>query len=191
MSRWGAWLRTILFLIILVPVALPVRAATAFGDPAFQAQWQRGEALTPNFWGPLSTARDGQREPYVEGSLDFSEGGPANPGQGMRLVQYFDKARMELTHPASGIVTNGLLATELVTGKLQLGDNTFQPMPPPAIPVAGDPDNAGPTYAQLATTAKPLFDAGPDHTGAYTQAAVSASGTISVSDAARTDAASF
>lgn len=33
---------------------------------------------------------------------------------------------MELTHPAQGLVTNGLLAVELISGRLQLGDNTFE-----------------------------------------------------------------
>src|SRR5215510_7983759 len=160
----------------VLAVVIPLSAATAFADPAFQTQWQQGEALTPNFWGPLATATDGRQEPYKEAA------------GGQRLVQYFDKGRMELTN---GTVTNGLLATELVRGQVQIGDATFQPLSPPAIPIAGDPDNTGPTYAQLATTARPLFDAAPDHTGAYTQAAVSASGSIAVSDAGQTDATTF
>jgi hypothetical protein len=155
---------------------MPLSAATAFADLAFQAQWQQGEALIPNFWGPLATATGGQQEPYKEAA------------GGRRLVQYFDKGRMELTN---GTITNGLLATELVRGQVQTGDAAFQPQSPPAIPIVGDPDNAGPTYAQLATTASPLFDAAPDQMGAYTQAAVSASGSIAVSDAARTDAPTF
>jgi hypothetical protein len=155
---------------------LSMTAATAFASPRFQQQWQQDETRTPNLWGPLATAHDGQQEPYQEA-----------PG-GQRLVQYFDKGRMELTN---GAVTSGLLATELVTGQLQLGDTSFQPLPPPAIPIAGDPDNPGPTYAHLATTAKSLCDPAPDHTGAYTQAALSASGALSVSTAARTDATTF
>ena len=43
-----------------------VQGAASYADPQFQAQWQQGEALTPNFWGPLATAKDGQQEPYVE-----------------------------------------------------------------------------------------------------------------------------
>src|SRR3954463_3493441 len=112
-------------------------AASGFANPAFQTQWQQGEALTPNFWGPLQLAHEGQNEQYKEA-----------PG-GQRLVQYFDKARMELTNPSTGVVTNGLLAVELISGRLQLGDNTSQPRPPAPIPVAGDTDNPGPTYATL------------------------------------------
>src|SRR5215467_13827073 len=96
------------FVLLLVPGALPAGAAAAFASPLFQQQWQAGEAITPNFWGPLALAHDGQQEPYAEA-----------PG-GTRLVQYFDKARMELTNPATNTVTNGLLATELITGKMQL-----------------------------------------------------------------------
>ena len=154
----------------------PGLAAAGFADPAFQAQWQQGEAITPNFWGPLALAKDGQQEPYKEAS------------GGQRLVQYFDKGRMELTN---GKVTNGLLATEIVKGQLQVGDATFQPKGPPSIPIAGDPDNLGPTYAQLGGKAQPLFAAAPSQTGNYAQAALSTTGDISVSNATRTDAATF
>jgi hypothetical protein len=116
----------------------PVMAAAAFADPAFQRQWQQGEAVVPNFWGPLALARDGQREPYAEA-----------PG-GQRLVQYFDKARMELTTPATGVVTNGLLTVELMTGRVQLGDATFEQRQPARINVAGDPGGDSVTYADLA-----------------------------------------
>ncbi|MCX2728525.1 thermonuclease family protein (plasmid) [Thermomicrobium sp. 4228-Ro] len=76
------------------------------------------------------------------------------PG-GTRLVQYFDKSRMEITDPAADrsspwYVTNGLLAKELVTGQLQRGDATFEPQPPAQVNVAGDPDDPdGPTYASF------------------------------------------
>jgi hypothetical protein len=156
---------------------------------AFQQQWQQGESFAPNFWGPTYTA--GFNEPYKEGSTGFSESGPTNPGQGMRLVQYFDKGRMELTHPASGQITNGLLANELITGQLQLGDSTFEQRAPANIPIAGDPDNVGPTYAMLGTKGKGLFEAAPQQTGNYAQAVVSPTGDISVSSAGRTDAATF
>jgi Peptidase A4 family len=156
--------------------AAGIEAATTFANPAFQAQWQQGEVVTPNFWGPLANAKDGQQESYKEAA------------GGQRLVQYFDKGRMELTN---GKVTNGLLATELVKGQIQLGDNAFQPQSPPAIPIAGDPDNPGPTYAQLATKGKALFDAAPQQTGNYAQAAVSPTGDISVSTAGPSAAATF
>lgn len=163
-------------LVSLLLTAMPLKAASGFADPGFQQQWQTGEAITPNFWGPLALAKDGQQESYKEAA------------GGKRLVQYFDKGRMELTN---GSVTNGLLATEIVKGQIQTGDATFQPGVPPTIPVAGDPDNVGPTYATLATKGKPLFDAAPQQTGNYAQAVLSPTGDISVSNAGPSDPVTF
>lgn len=112
----------------------PARAASGFALPAFEQQWEGGEAITPNFWGPLPTAREGQQEAYREAS------------GGQRTVQYFDKARMEMTN---GTLTNGLLTVELMTGNLQTGDATFERRLPARINVAGDPGNDGVTYADL------------------------------------------
>ncbi len=134
---------TVLMLLLTPVVALiNVGAASNYAVPAFQTQWNAGEATTPNFWGPLINAHDGQSEPYVEA-----------PG-GMRTVQYFDKARMEVG--PNNTVTNGLLATELITGNRQLGDTAFQNFGPANIPVAGDPDNLGPTYAAIQSNAATL-----------------------------------
>lgn len=168
-----AWACALLFSLSGV---VQVGAASAFAAPAFQQQWQRGEAITSNFWGPLATAHDGQQEPYTEA-----------PG-GQRLVQYFDKGRMELTN---GAVTNGLLATEMIRGQIQMGDTTFENRSSPAIPIAGDPDNTGPTYAALGSTAKALLDAAPAQVGNSTQAVVSTAGDISVSSATATAPAVF
>jgi len=151
-------------------------AASTFASPAFQQQWQRGEALAPNFWGPLDTARDGRQEPYKEAT------------GGQRLVQYFDKGRMEL---ANGGVTNGLLATELIRGQIQTGDSTVENRPAPAISIAGDPDTPGPTYAALGGKAKTLLDAAPAQIGNGTQAVVSAAGDVSVGTTAAAAPATF
>ncbi len=140
MRRWVSLLA--MFALVVLP-GVSVAAAPAFADPAFQAQWQQGEAITPNFWGPAITG--GVTEQYRYGGTNTT-----------RIVQYFDKGRMELyggmTNSASVQVTNGLLATEMVRGHIQISDDQFHPQPPPAIPIAGDPDNPGPTYATLATT---------------------------------------
>jgi hypothetical protein len=120
-----------------------LQAASGFAAPQFQAQWNSGEALAPNFWGPLATAKERTNEPYV-----------GAPG-GQRVVQYFDKARMELT--ATGTVTNGLLARELILGSVQTGDDAFQTGTPAAIPVAGDLDNPGPTYAMIGANSATLM----------------------------------
>ncbi len=48
-------------------------------------------------------------------------------------------------------VTNGLLAKELITGQVQVGDNRFEPRLPAGVNIAGDPDDpTGPTYATFA-----------------------------------------
>jgi hypothetical protein len=130
----------VLLLITATTSWLGVSAASGFASPAFQQQWNSVEGTIPNFWGPLSTARDGQAEPYLEGSY--------NGQTGQRLVQYFDKARMEQTTPTSG-VSNGLLTVELKSGNLQLGDNSFQQRAAANIGIAGDPGTPGPTYASL------------------------------------------
>src|SRR5215472_10787176 len=144
----------------------PASAATSFASPLFQQQWQAGEAITPNFWGPLALAHDGQQEPYAEA-----------PG-GTRLVQYFDKARMELTNPATNTVTNGLLATELITGKMQLGDTTFQQLSPAGVPIAGDPDNIGPTYAMIQANATTLLANTANAPGTQVSRQLSATGAL-------------
>ena len=117
-----------------------------FADPTIQSLWNSADGSVGAsgqrswLWGPqpLSSAR---LEQYAEGP------------NGQRLVQYFDKSRMEVTRPdgdrsSQWFVTNGLLTVELVTGQVQTGDNAFWTAQPANIPVAGDPSSAtAPTYA--------------------------------------------
>ncbi len=140
-----------LFVGLLVPF-MSVHAASGYANPAFAAQWQQGEAITPNFWGPLSLAKESQQESYKEAS------------GGKRLVQYFDKGRMELTN---GVVTNGLLASDMVRGRVQVGDNAFENRPAPAIAMAGDANGGAPTYADLATTASTALAPTANRTGKF------------------------
>ncbi len=107
------------------------RAAQAFADPLFAAVWAADEARVPNFWGPLRLASDGIQELYNGGT---------------RLVQYFDKGRMELMN---GRVTFGLLATQMVTGDVQVGDNSFRHLAPSPVRIAGDADGPGPSYRTI------------------------------------------
>lgn len=65
-------------------------------------------------------------------------------------MQYFDKARMELTTPSAATVTNGLLTVEMISGKRQVGDTAFVAYPPSNAPVAGDPGDSFLTYKSLA-----------------------------------------
>ena len=122
-------------------------------------------------WGPqgLTCAFE---EPY------------ADAAGGSRAVQYFDKARMEVTDPdGSGdsewYVTAGLLVVEMVRGELQLGDNTFESRAPAEIAIAGDPDAPGAaTYATFAG----LLDAVPLEVGDTVLQRVDRTGDVTVDE---------
>jgi plastocyanin len=120
--------------------APPSGGAQAFADPAFQQLWAKTDANPSGrsyIWGPAPFTPPGLMEDYTNA-----------PG-GKRLVQYFDKARMELNTPG-GPVTAGLLSVELISGKQQNGDTAFVQRAPANVTVAGDTDNPFPTYADLA-----------------------------------------
>lgn len=127
-------------------------SADAPSNDAFQRTWARhddpvtaGRAERTWMWGPQAYTPE-LTEEYLE-----------SPGA-ERQVQYFDKSRMEINNPradssAVWYVTNGLLVTELITGRMQIGDNTFAQREPAELNVAGDWDDAfGPTYATFAAT---------------------------------------
>jgi hypothetical protein len=126
--------------------ATSAQAATP-ANAHFMRVWQRtdlpvAEGISNRtwMWGPKAFS-EAVVEPYAE-----------SPG-GMRTVQYFDKARMEITNPDADqssiwYVTNGLLVVELITGKMQTGHNSFINRFPAQVNVAGDMDDPdGPTYA--------------------------------------------
>jgi hypothetical protein len=128
--------------------ALVAAQAGQFADPAFQAVWARTDALVANgavarswYWGP------GPGEATLE---QYAEA----PG-GKRLVQYFDKSRMEINNPNGDqnspfYVTNGLLTVELISGQMQVGDHTLVGRAPAEIALASDPDDpTAPTYASF------------------------------------------
>lgn len=105
-----------------------------------------------------------------------------SPGQ-QRTVQYFDKARMELTHPDGDpdsiwYVTNGLLVVEMITGQMQVNDfpEDSQVRIPAMVNVAGDAnDPNGPTYA----TFLGLLDAPPATVGTALTTRLSRDGKLS------------
>lgn len=125
------WLLAGLALLSTLFATVNVQAATEFADSRFRTAYYAGEAIAPNFWGPFANASDPRIQSY-------------NGGE--RTIQYFDKGRMEITR---GQLTFGLLATEMVTGRIQIGDNDFIDVPPSQTPMAGDEDGIGPTYATI------------------------------------------
>jgi hypothetical protein len=133
--------------------AVATGTGSSFIDPAFQSVWQRtdkpitdGVTSRSWLWGP---------QPFFSAYEEYAQA----PG-GKRLVQYFDKSRMEINNPNEDksspyFVTNGLIASEMMNGFIQVGDAQFKPKPAAEIGVAGDADdNVGPTYATLGKVTK-------------------------------------
>ena len=117
---------------------------------AFHLQWQRTDALVAQggvgyswYWGPA---------PRTPAMLERDDESPG----GKRLVQYYDKGRMELpTRLASGLgayqLTFGRLVAEMVSGNVQLGARRYEAGRAAQFPVAGDADDPlAPTYATFA-----------------------------------------
>lgn len=120
-----------------------------FVDPALRQVWERTDLLVATrkvdrswMWGPSGLVARAEVYAQADG--------------GVRQVQYFDKARMEITdwrrdRNNPWFVTNGLLVKELIEGQVQLGDREFLARTPAAIAIAGDADDPNaPTYASLA-----------------------------------------
>ncbi len=152
--------------LILPPSAIPAAAAPApapsfaFADSSFDLLWTRtdsgvaGHTVNRSWvWGPA---------PGVAGYEPYAD---AADGSGKRLVQYWDKGRMEVNNPTADssqqwFVTSGLLTVELMTGRMQTGDTTFVTRQPAQVPIAGDTtDTNAPTYASfLGVSNTPLGD---------------------------------
>jgi hypothetical protein len=146
----------------LALATLPAQAApfngqrSQFSDDGFRSVWTRTDAQQVRggrtwYWGP---------QPWFDYAEFYRQG-----LNGLRTVQYFDKARMEINNPSDrgfqGGVTNGLLVVELVSGHLKKGNDPFDydGRAPADVPVAGNPkaDNPnGTTYASF--TALATFD---------------------------------
>ncbi|HET7034815.1 MAG TPA: hypothetical protein VFI42_03965 [Thermomicrobiaceae bacterium] len=148
MKTRGTLVGAIVGLLLLALASAPVTAMTpVFANPAFQATWARtdlpvavGQVDRTWMWGSL---------PYTPALHEAYADAPG----GVRTVQYFDKTRMEdnsYRDSAPWDVTNGLLAEELISGRMQFGDNAFRQFPPAVVNVAGDADDPnGPTYASF------------------------------------------
>ena len=135
-------------LVVIISQTLRVLAAEPATTP-FQRTWERpdrpvltGQVSRTWMWGPEAFT-EAMTEPYAE-----------SPG-GERTVQYFDKSRMEITDPngdpsVDWYVTNGLLVVEMMSGQMQIGDDSFEQREAAAVNVAGDADDpTGPTYMTI------------------------------------------
>ncbi len=127
-------------------------------DDAFGQVWAKadgpvaaGQAARTWLWGP---------QPFYLGMEAY-----ANPmTSGRRMVEYYDKSRMEINNPRTYdkdkdpfYVSNGLLVAEMISSEMRVGDTeVITARVPSTIPVAGDPrkDNPlTPGYTALAGVA--------------------------------------
>ena len=167
-------LTILLTLALLITIYSQTVLAASPTDGPFLATWERtdrpvldGIAARTWMWGPEAN-QPIMTEAYTEA-----------PG-GQRQVQYFDKARMEITNPngdAGSIwyVTNGLLVVELITGNMQTGNNDFQQRRSALVNVAGDADGlTGPTYA----TFESLLDEAPASVGSTIMERIDRNGNV-------------
>lgn len=126
-----------------------------FADATFEQMWHRNDQPVAGkyverswMWGP--------------DSLMIGEEAYTQAADGLRQVQYFDKARME-TDASTGEATNGLLVQEMISGHIQVGDTDFVAHEAADIALAGDSNSdSTPTYAGLHTLLERTF---ADRTG--------------------------
>lgn len=140
------------WIVSVVAMAMTLLASTGvgaadFANTQFRDAYYLGEQIAPNFWGPAEHASDAYSEPY---------------NGGKRIVQYFDKGRMEITN---GQLTFGLLASQMVTGRVQIGDNDFRQYPPSLVKIAGDENGLGPSYRTISENRTSLLDPKAQRTG--------------------------
>jgi outer membrane protein assembly factor BamB len=166
-------LMTVLSVAAILATGLSNSALAASpGNEHFQRTWarhdlpvQQGAVNRTWMWGPSAFT-----SPVVE---HYEQVYQAERNE--RVVQYFDKARMEITSPFNDpndpwYVTNGLLVVEMMTGQVQIADDQFVAREPAGINIAGDSASITgeerpltPTYATLATlmSAPPAEDGAP------------------------------
>lgn len=137
---FAAALALVLILSLVIPAgAYHQTSDHPFAHQTFEQTQRRTDQPVINglgrtwVWGP---------KPYTEGMLEIYHQAPG----GMRLVQYFDKSRMEINNPAGNqnsqwYVSNGLLVIDMIEGRYQVGDSAFDHSPAPSTQaVAGDQD---------------------------------------------------
>ncbi len=175
-SKIGLGLASLLMAMVLLGVNY-VEAAPTIGLPQFQQLFDfsdkavvEGRASRSWTWGPVVSEL--LSEPYTQG--------------GNRKVQYFEKTRMEQTEGRG--VTNGLLAKELITGLLQLGDQDFRLYEADSsFNIAGDQGGTlpNPTYASFrkVTTINPGENKATDQTGQPVMATIDRKGTVGANPA--------
>lgn len=129
------------------PKLVPLPAGLAKAPAAVGDLWRKVDGTV----GQPSVTRTWLYGPDVNKTTteNYSEG-----SSGKRGVWYFDKARLEITQPsgdttADWYITSGLLPKELMSNRIQVGNNNFVEGPGAAkVVIAGDVTNnpTAPTY---------------------------------------------
>ncbi|MFL5735099.1 MAG: cellulase family glycosylhydrolase [Chloroflexia bacterium] len=154
-------------------------APPSFAHSAFSRVWERTDGPVAAsavkrtwFWGPQPNTA-GLSEEYKEGVGST------------RLVQYFDKSRMEVNDPSADpnspfYVTNGLLTVELISGRMQTGKASFVNREPSRTNVTGDyGDPLAPSYFDFAGVSNAGQDRrDPDRTGQQVTATLAKGGKV-------------
>ena len=165
-------------------VGVGAQQAPLFAHPAFESVWNRTDSLVLEgrvprswYWGP---------QPNTPGIYETLTDGV--DGTGRRLVQYFDKSRMELNNPNGDVtspffVTNGLLSVELIGGCIQTSTTSAcgEARYPAYIPMTGDNGDAlAPTYAAFGKVANSRFGdhPAPDARGQQVTATIDRDGNV-------------
>jgi hypothetical protein len=161
----------------------PLPSDGAYASQAIRSLWARsdmpvagGLARRSWVWGP---------EPVTAG---FHERYSDSPDS-LRMVQYFDKSRMEVNDlnaaPGPWYVTNGLLVEELIAGSVQVGSQSFEPCQPAEEAIAGDPaaiNASAPTYRSFRDWSFPFNqDRAADRRGQIVTAVLARDGSLSES----------
>ena len=149
-------------------------------NDAVQTIWQQADEPVASLevqrswvWGPKPLA---QTTEYFADSPD-----------GKRTLVYFDKARLDILDENSDrtspwYATGALLVSEMLAGKVQLGEDDYVEREVPEIALTGDLDQESPvTYATLAEHSSLAEDAEPSDNmvGSEVTAVIDASGAIS------------
>ena len=149
LKRLVAVLAATLLLAVNLPVVMAYHendeAEHAFADDDFWETWARTDL-------PVSELR--VERTWIWGPSPFTPGMQEEYADGERLVQYFDKSRMEINDESAvdddlWYVTQGRLVAEMVEGRWQTGEDAWDETPEPADQnIAGDPGEH-PTYADI------------------------------------------
>ncbi|MEZ4569409.1 MAG: hypothetical protein R2849_03615 [Thermomicrobiales bacterium] len=139
--------------------AIPARAQEEIGgdaelepvivDPTIQSVWEMTDGQIVN--GSVQRAWAFGPEP-IAAAYEYY---PQSPTK-FRNIVYYDKGRLDLLNPQSPtgsiwMVSGALLTTELLSGRIQLGEEEFVRREPADIALVGDLEQPDPvTYAVLA-----------------------------------------